>query len=207
MIELPEDPAPNGAMPEAVDYGHLLQPGAGADPLRVNRPGGRMRVALSWAPMKADVARVFNRRLMAAVREGLRVEYPLLGLSQGAPGNPVIDGDAPSGQTLPLRGLTPGYTLKEGYALTLVDGEGNRCLHFAGNTARAGADGKLTITGLEPPLRRVFADGDTVLLAKPTIDGAVTTPVGWSLEPDHLVRRGALIVIEETAGLDPALGA
>jgi hypothetical protein len=205
VIELPEDPAPNGVDVDLVDFGATLRPGGGASILRLNRPGTRLRLSVSYPPMTPDVARVFNRRLMTAKREGLRIDYPLLGLSQGAPGSPVIDGANPAGTTLPLRGLTPGYPVKEGYVLTLIDGDGNRYTHFSGNSGFANTDGEFTIEDIEPPLRGVFDDGDEVLLAKPTFEGAVTEGIGWSLAVDRLVRRGAQIVIEESAGLSPDL--
>lgn len=206
MIELPDDPAPNGVDVEPVDFGAFLRPGGGASILRLNRPGTRLRVMVSYPPMRPDVARVFNRRFQAAKREGLRIDYPLLGLSQGSPGSPVVDGAEPNGTTLPLRGMTPGYAVREGYVLTLIDSAGERYTHFSGNAGRVAADGTFTITDLEPPIRGVFADGDTVLLGRPTIEGAVTEGVGWSLSVDQLVRRGAQIVIEEATGLDPDLG-
>lgn len=204
MIELPDSPAPNGVEVEVLDFGMTLRPAGGGSVLRVNRPGARLRVRVSFPPMTPDTARKFNVRLMAAKEEGLRIDYPLLDLSQGAPGAPVIDGDDPLGTTLPLRGLTPGYAIKEGYPLTLIDGDGNRYMHFSGSAGLADASGEYTITGLRPPIRAVFADGDEVLLAKPTIEGALVEELGWALSIDRLV-RGATIVVEESAGLNPAI--
>src|SRR5690606_5964570 len=100
-----------------------LRPSTGAAALRTNRAGTRYQVVLSFPPMKPDVARVFVSRFQQGQREGLRAEYPLLGLSQGPPGSPVVDGANPTGTTLPVRGLTPGYAAKEGYALTLIDAD------------------------------------------------------------------------------------
>lgn len=200
MIELPDDPAPNAVDIEVMDFGMTLRPSGGASPLRVNRAGGRLRARVSFPPMKPSKARVFNVRLMAAKDEGLRVDFPLLGESQGAPGLPLVNGANPTGTTLPLKGLTPGYALKEGYVLTLIDAAGNRYTHLAGSNGVASAGGLLTVTGLRPPIRGVFADGDTVLLAKPTIEGALVEDFGWSLSVDRLV-RGTAVVIEESAGL------
>jgi hypothetical protein len=206
FVELPADPAPNGVDFTVLDFGANLRPGGGASVLRINRPGARLRLQVTFPPMEADEAMVFNRRFMTAQREGLRLEYPLLGVDQGAPGTPVVDGADPTGTTLPLRGLTPGYEIKEGYVLTLVDGDDNRTTHFAGNTGTADGAGEFTITSLEPPIRTVLADGDTVILDEPTIDLALTGNVGWMCSIDRLI-RGATIEGEECAGLDPALGA
>lgn len=199
MIELPDDMVPNSVQIEVLDFGMTLTPASGASVLRVNRPGTRLRATIGFPPMTAESARRIWSRLQAAKREGLRMEYPLLGLSQGAPGSPVIDGALPTGTTLPLRGLTPGYALKEGYVLTLIDADGRRYTHFASSGGLASAAGEIEIT-IEPPIRGVFADGDTVLLARPTIEGAVVGEFGWSLATDRLVRQ-AEITIEESAGV------
>lgn len=203
MIELPFDVIPNGVEVESLDFGMLLRPAAGASPLRVNRPGARLRVRVSFPPMPAEVARVVNSRLMTARREGLRIDYPLLGVDQGAPGDPVVDGDDPAGTTLPMKGLTPGYAVREGYVLTLVDVDGNRFTHFAASADVVDSSGEVVIE-VEPPIRGEFSDGDTILLGRPTIEGLVVEDYTWSLSVDQLV-RGAVIVIEESAGIDPVM--
>lgn len=196
MIDLPESPAPNGVDVRLIDFGMTLRPATGAAILRINRAGSRYRVEASFPPMEPDVARVFNSRFMAAKREGLRIDYPLLGLSQGAPGSPVVDGANPTGTTLPVRGLTPGYAVKEGYALTLIDADGQGYLYFTTSAVVADASGDATLT-LSVPIRAPHADGDEIKLAKPTIEGMVED-VSWSLSVDRLVRGGA-IAIEEAA--------
>lgn len=197
MIEFPRDPAPNGVNPTLVDFGFLQRPVSGAKVQRVDRPGNRYAVEVSYPPMKADVARKFVARLQRAVREGLRIEYPLLGVSQGSPGAPVVDGADPTGTTLPVRGLTPHYAVKEGYWLNVTDADGTRYLHSVQTPAIADASGLLSID-IEPAIRTPLADGSEVELAKPTIEGTVEV-VGWSLNVDRLVRFGGAIVIEEAA--------
>lgn len=197
MIDLPDDPAPNGVEVTLLDYGMLLRPSTGAALLRVNRAGSRYRVAVSFPPMQPDTARKFLSRFRRAKREGLRIDYPLLGLSQGSPGAPVVDGANPTGTTLPIRGLTPGYAIKEGYALTLIDADGIGYLHFAGEAVMADASGDAELT-LDEPIRAPLADGSTILLAKPTIEGVLADDVSWSLNVDRLV-RGATVTIEEAA--------
>lgn len=196
MIELPESPAPNGIEVTVLDYGMTLRPSTGAAALRTNRAGTRYQVVLSFPPMKPDVARVFVSRFQQGQREGLRVEYPLLGLSQGSPGSSVVDGANPTGTTLPVRGLTAGYAVKEGYALTLIDADGVRYLHFTGAPVMADASGDASIT-LTVPIRAPLADGSTILLAKPTVEGLVTD-IGWSMRVDRLVQLGG-VTIEEAA--------
>lgn len=197
MVELPDDPAPNGVEASLMDFGMVLRPATGAAVQRVNRAGSRFRVAVSFPPMQPDTARKFIARFQKAKREGLRIPYPLLDLSQGAPGAPVVDGANPMGTTLPVKGLTPGYAIKEGYWLTLIDADGNRYLHCTTEAVMADASGDAELT-IEPPIRAPLADESEILLAKPTIEGVVTDEVGWSLSVDRLI-RGGTVVIEEAA--------
>lgn len=197
MIELPESPAPNGVEVTLVDFGMVLRPASGAEILRVNRAGSRYRVAVSFPPMQPDVARVFMSRFQQAKREGLRIDFPLLGMSQGAPGTPMVVGANPTGTTLPLDGLTPGYAIKEGYALNVIDAAGDRYLHFVAAPVMADASGEAEIE-LTVPIRAPLPDNAVVLLGKPTIEGVVVEDIGWSLNVDRLV-RGATVTIEEAA--------
>ena len=197
MIELPDDPAPNGVEVGLLDYGMVLRPSTGAAVQRLNRAGSRFRVVASFPPMTADTAGKFIARFQKAKREGLRIDFPLLGRSQGAPGTPLVDGASPTGTTLPVKSLTPGYAVKEGYWLTLIDDDGNGYLHCVTTGGRADASGDLEIE-IEPPIRAPLPDEAVILLGKPTIEGVVVDDIGWSLSVDRLV-RGGTIVIEEAA--------
>jgi hypothetical protein len=165
--------------------------------LRLNRAGSRYRVAVSYPPMQPSTAGKFLARFQKAKREGLRIDFPLLGLSQGSPGTPLVDGANPTGTTLPVKGLTPGYPVKEGYWLTLIDADGKRYLHCITEAGRADASGDAELE-IEPPIRAPLPDNAVILLAKPTIEGVVVEEIGWSLAVDRLV-RGGTIVIEEAA--------
>lgn len=197
MIELPEDPAPNGVELEQLDYGMLMRSPTGGSTLRVDRAGSRFKATVSYPPMQPHTARKFTARLQRAKREGLRIELPLLGLSQGIPGSPVVDGSGQSGITLAVTGLTPGYSIKEGYFLTIIDGDENRYLHQTVGSVVADGSGNATIS-IEPPLRAPMPDGAEILMANPTIEGALIDQIGWSLSVDQLVRIGGSITIEET---------
>jgi hypothetical protein len=146
--------------------------------------------------MKPDVARKFLPRFLRGQKQGLRIEYPLLGLNPGSPGDPVVDGAVTAmTSSLPLRGLTPGYALQEGHPLTLIDAYGYRYLHFCATAGRADASGEL-VADIEPAIRAPLANGAAVLIAKPTIEGLVIDNPGWSLSLDQLI-RGGTISIEE----------
>lgn len=187
MIELPDRPAPNGVAPALVDFGITLRPSTGAEVLRVERKGSRFRLGISYPPMKPDTARTFVSRLLRAKSEGVRLPFPLLDAPQGSPGSPVVDAAEPAGTTLPIRGLTPGYAIKEGYWLSIEDENGRHYLHNVAAPVRADAAGKATVT-VVPALRWPFADGATVHLAKPMVEGFVDgNEWGWMIPVNRLI--------------------
>lgn len=197
MIELPTSPAPNGVAPKLIDYGFTMRSPTGGSSLRLDRAGSRFAAEISFPPMKADTARVFVSRLLEAKSEGLRIEFPLLGVSQGNPGSPVVDGAGQAGKTLNVRGLTPGYVVKEGYWLSIVDANGQHYLHNARAvvTADGSGDAALSIT---PALRVPFADGAVIHLAKPMMEGLVDGDgFNWQIPVNRLI---ALAVTIEEAG-------
>lgn len=200
MIELP-DPPPNAVEPGLIDFGFIQRPPLGAKATRIDRKGNRFRALVHWAPMTPDLARVFVSRLLAAKSEGVRIEYPLQGVSQGAPGTPVVDGSGQQGTTLALRGMTPGYAFREGFWLSVVDdtdgGDFAAYLHNCRSNAFVAPDGTVSIE-IFPPLRVPFGDGATVLVAKPILEGLVTGDEwSWQVPAGRLV---ALAVPIEEAG-------
>jgi hypothetical protein len=195
MIELPARPAPNAVNASLIDFGFQLKPATGAAVTRIDRPGSRYAVEVTFPVMKSDVARVFVSRLQKAVSEGLRIDYPLLGVSQGNPGAPVVDGANPTGTTLPVRGLTPGYQVKEGYWLTLIDADGVLYLHNVTANVRADGDGEATLS-IYPMIRAPLADGSTILLGKPQVEGLIED-IKWTLMLGDFVQLG--FVLEEAA--------
>lgn len=187
MIELPSSPAPNGVSPSLIDFGMFLQPSTGAEDLRVDRKGSRYRLSVSYPKMTSDDARVFVSRLLRAKSEGLRMAFPLVDVNQGAPGAPVVDGAGQAGKTLMVRGLTPGYAVKEGYWLSIQDENGRHYLHNTGPAVRAGADGKAALT-LAEALRWPFANGAIIHLAKPMVQGFVEGQEWqWQIPVDRMI--------------------
>ena len=196
MIVLPESPAPNGAVPELIDFGMLLRPATGAATTRIDRAGSRFKVDFTFPPMKPDAARIFVSRLIAAKSEGLRIAFPLLGVSQGFPGVPVVNGSGASGTSLPLTGLTPGWVAKEGYWLTAIDADGVHYLHNIRAVVVTDGSGLATLT-IAPALRAPLVNGDTVLLSEPLVEGFVTSVVSWELPANRLVT--VAFTLEEAA--------
>lgn len=198
MIEFPAEPAPNGVNVAPLDFGFIQRPASGAQALRVDRPGTRLRLEVTYPPMKPDTARRFTTRLQVARSEGLRIEMPLLDVRQGAAGSPVVDGADPTGTSLPVRGLTARYTAKEGFWLHIEDADGVRYLHRVTEPVTADDSGDATLS-IWPAIRAPFADGSTIELAHPTFEGLLVEDSSWVLGIDRLVRFGGSIVIEEAA--------
>jgi hypothetical protein len=190
VIEFPEWAEPNGAEPYAIPFGGWMTPPTGGEELFVERKGGRFGAGITYPPMRADRAAVLISRLTEAWFSGslVRVEYPLVGVSQGTPGEPVIDGAGQSGRTINLRGLNPGYIAKEGYWLTIVDQNGRGYLHNNRSLVHADADGNAAVI-ISPEVRWPFLDGAMVRIAKPTIEGKVAAQP-WQLPLNHLVQVG-----------------
>lgn len=196
MIDLSAEMIPSGLDEQLLDFGFWQQPSSGAEPLRVDRPGSRMRATLTFPPMPHDVALRVLPRLKRAVREGLRVRWPLAGVSQGLPGNPVVDGAEPTGTSLPVRGLLPGYVAKCGYVLHIEQAStGAREWHQLLATVVADATGK-AVFDIEPPLRAPFADGDVIELARPTFEGRLIDSLGAQITVNRL-RYPSALTIEE----------
>lgn len=196
MIVLPSDPAPNGCSPRVVSFDIHARPSTGAAVQTIHRPGSRFALDFSYPVMPADVGRKFTSRLVRAQREGLRMEVPLLGVSQGTPGSPVVDGANPSGTSLPLRGCTVGYLFDEGYWLTLIDGNGDYYLHQVVGSAIVNGAGKVTLS-IETPIRAPIADGATVLVATPMVQGFIES-VAWGMRLGDLI-DGIGFTLEESA--------
>ena len=198
MITLPMIPAPNGATPALVDRGGTLR---GLSALRVNRKGSHYRIAVRYPPLdSADDGRIWVSRLIRAKRLGLRLPYPLLGVDQGrceGAGGAMVDGAGQAGTLLRVRGLNPNATVREGYWLSIEDGDGQHYLHNVGAGVMAEADGTAVLV-IEPELRVPFVDGGRVHITQPMIEGLVEGDAqAWELAVDHNI--GIEFQIEEAA--------
>ncbi len=198
MIELPLLPAPNGATPSIIDYGGTIRPSLGGPIQRVSRTGSRFKIAVTFPPFDSVTeGRIFVSRLLRAKEQGIRIPFPLMGVSQGAPGAPAVAGAGQAGRLLALRGLTPSYAAKEGYWLSIEDTDGQHYLHNVAGAVIAAPDGTAALP-IETPLRKPFADGCKVHLTRPMIEGIVDgAEWAWQMSVDNLI--GLEFTIEEAA--------
>lgn len=192
-VILPKWPRPNRMNPDLLDFG-ITQRGAAS--LRVDRPGGRYRMKFTWPTevMDPEVAARFLSRLKRGKRRDVQIDI-LLPQPQGAPGAPVVDGASQTGDSIDVRGFTPGYVFKDDYYLTIVEADGTAYLHSVAVAGRAAADGTATIE-IEPPLRAPFPDGATIEMARPYIQGELVGET-FSYVYEALRRVPLTITIEE----------
>lgn len=194
MITLPTSPAPRSARPVLIDFGLVQRPATGAPATYIDRPGLRMAVEFGLPPMAAETARPFISRLMRAKSDGIRVPFPLLGVSQGSPGSPIVNGAA-AGTNLPVIGATSGFQVKEGWWLNVIDDDGVYYLHnVAADVTLTGGAGTISVW---PPLRAALGGGETVVLNAPKIEGLVTSPIEWPLAVEKIVQLN--FTVEESA--------
>jgi hypothetical protein len=186
MITLPSGVGPGEATPSLMDFGFLQRTGAGGETTRIDRMGSRYRVGFSFGPFSPILGNVMVSRLLSAKSKGIRIPYPLLE-NQGAPGAPKVDGAGQSGETINLKGVTPGYVCREGYWISIEDQNGRHYLHNVQTGGRATDAGLLEIQ-LTPMLRWPFANNAVVHIAKPMIEGFVDGDEwAWSLSVDRVV--------------------
>lgn len=197
MIELPVGVVPNSATVTLVDFGGVMRPPLGGPIQRVNRLGNRFRVALGLPPLRnLDVGRVVVARLLRAKTEGLRVRYPLVGITPGSPGLPKVMGADQAGSSLTINGCRPGYGVSEGYPLS-IETDGQHYLHFAAGPSVANGDGEMDLA-LTPMLRTSPADNAAIHIARPMVEGLVTGDE-WAWEYSLSKMVGISFEIEEAA--------
>lgn len=175
MIDLPQWPGPNGAVPRVLDFGGFLEAPGGAETQRANKPGNRYAVAFTYPSLdSAKGGRIFVNRLIKGLLEGVRLDYPLADFDPGTPnvanGTPiVVDGAGQSGKFLKVQNVQPNYGFVEGQPISL-EIAGQHYLDFVAETAIAGADGKATIQ-LSQMLRKPPSTGSVLHVAKPMVEG------------------------------------
>lgn len=181
-IALPTSPAPNGAQPLLRDFGGVLTPFLGGPEQRINRVGTRFGLRVTLPPMRsADAGRIYVSRLLRGRQDRVLMRWHLLDFSPGNPGAPKVSAATSGGMSLPVKGLTAGYTVREGQFFSIVHG-GARVMHMASADGTADGSGNLTIS-IYPPLRVALAINDVIEMAQPMIEGLVSPgdELGWDM--------------------------
>ena len=181
-ILLPTEPIPQSWTPRPLDWGGELVPLLGGEVQRLNRLGDRMAVdVVLSATTDAAQAQAYIARLRRGRREGALLAWPQLNLAIGDPGAVSVDGGGQAGATLAVKGLTPGYRLREGQFFSLVS-DGCRYVHAVSAALTVPPSGLATLA-IEPMLRVVPSNHDLVELAAPKIEGLVSgLDGGWTID-------------------------
>lgn len=187
-ITLPTFPSPNGMQVLLRDFGGTLTPFLGGPEQLLVRAGTRFGARVSIPPIRTDdLGRVYVARLLQGRRYGVLMRWPLLEFNPGNPGTPLIASAASSGSSISLKGLTAGYTIKEGQYFSIIIG-GKRYLHMATADVTASGTGTATVT-IFPLLRKAVAIDNVVELAQPMIEGFVSPgdELGWEIASNRFM--------------------
>lgn len=171
-IALPTNPAPNDAQPYVVSPGSgPLVPFLGGPVQMITCLGTRLGIRVSYPPMRGEIARQFEARLLRGREERVLLEWPLLELDPGEPPSPAINATG-AGTALSVKGLGAGYVVMEGQPLSVIH-EGRRYMHISTGTVAANGSGVAAV-GVYPPSRVTYSANDVVEIARPIIEGLVS---------------------------------
>lgn len=171
-IALPASPYPAMFTPRRVSYSNDLTSPLGGDTQRLLRLGSRWAVDVVLPQMTRADAEYWLGPLIAAERDTALLNWKQPPAGVGTPGAPVVNGAGQTGATLNLSGLTPGYNLNIGQFFSFVTG-GRRYVQMV--TSLSVADGSGHAAASVWPLLRVSpADGDTVEISQPKIEGLIS---------------------------------
>lgn len=199
MIILHASFAPREAKPFDVTAGFDQRNARAMLAGRVEVPGSRFGVEVVFPTMEYDRAMELNAILRRAkTLGGLRMAWPLMATVQGG-GTGAVDGSGAAGESLPVKNLTPGFMIRRGYWLTVIDTAGAHCLHNVIDPVRVGTDGRATIS-VQHPLRTVLANNNVVLLSKPMVEGMITSSLEWDLPVNRRISGLGFRLEEVEAG-------
>jgi hypothetical protein len=183
--------------PRLIDFGGPLKPPLGGAVQTILRLGTRHAIDITIPLMRSEPdGREWSAFLRMGKIYGVRARYRQDGLGVGSPGAPLVDGAGQYGTTIALKGFTPGYAIRLGQAVSLVVG-GRNYLYFAAAGAVAGSDGRMPLS-IFPMLRKSPADGDTVEVARPLIEGSLAgNEVAWTRLTAPFCDFGTITISED----------
>lgn len=153
-----------------VAAGNILRPAFGGPLQPLTRKGDHWAIDVT---VPAIDARSCGMGLFADLTRGKREALVLAvpdRMAAQSYGAPVCDGVA-TGDTIPVRGLTPGVVIPKGKWMSLVL-NGQRYLYLVAAAATANGTGRASVQ-VTSLLRRPTIDGAVVELASPKIEGFV----------------------------------
>ncbi|NWK98683.1 hypothetical protein DM806_24070 [Sphingobium lactosutens] len=149
--------------------------------------GTRFGLRVTLPPMDTrDQALIVQSRLLRARSDRLRMPWPQPGLIVGPVGAPKVSAIATAGTSLPLKGCTPNFYLREGQFLS-INHAGRRYIHLMADNLILDGSGN-GVADVWPMLRVGLSVNDVVEIAKPMIEGLVSPgdEVSWQISVDHM---------------------
>lgn len=192
-ITLPTYPAPSDVQPFLVSFGGVLTPFLGGEVQSINRLGTRLGLRVSYPPIRGEIARQFQARLLRGQKDRVLLEWPLLDHDPGAPPAPAINATS-SGTAISVKGLGAGYELVEGQPLSVVH-DGRRYMHISTGTVTANGSG-IAAVGIYPPTRVAYSANDVVEIERPIIEGFVNPgeEYAWGYALEHTMAFSFTVV-------------
>ena len=187
VIDLPAWAIPNSAEPYLRDFGGILTPFLGGPEQRINRLGTRFGIRLTLPPMRTrDDALIVQSRLLRGREDRLRAEWPQPDFDTGSPGASAVSAGVTSGTSVPLKNMTPGYTVREGQMLSIRRGA-RRYMHMFAADGTVAAGGTLQ-AAIWPMIRASLLSNDVVDIAAPMVEGLVSPgdELSWQISVDRL---------------------
>ena len=157
---------------------------------RVLRVGSRFKVSYEFPPMQYEAGRQWLARLISAEASPAAILFPQRGFqpySPNATGQTVaVNGPQTSttntGGVLSIKNGQAGFELVSGQFFHInASVDGRRYLHQLRDDATVGTDGTVTLN-IQPPLRFVPADGDTLEWVNVMLEGFVAMNWNWTME-------------------------
>lgn len=186
-VELPDWAVPNSITPYLRDFGSVLTPFLGGPEQRINRVGTRFGIRVTLPPMPTkDKALIVQSRLLRGRESRLVMEWTQPDFDTGSPGTPLVESGVLSGTTLPLKGMTPGYVVKEGQMLSIIHG-GQRYMHMFSADGTVNGGGFLN-AAIWPMIRTFLDEDDVVEIATPKIEGLVSPgdELSWQIAVERM---------------------
>jgi hypothetical protein len=185
---LPNAPTYSEATPYLWSNANDMESPAGGVTQRVLRLGTRFGLDVTYPSMSYAQAQAFLAVMIPGEGTPVGIVFPQRGIQNTAgPGFPVVNGAAQSGTTLAIRGATVGYTVQQGQFFHFVTG-GRRFLHMITAGLAVAGTGHASLP-IWPMMRVSPADGDTVELVNPVMEGFIALKSrknAWTLA---MVRR------------------
>lgn len=195
-IALPTCPMPTDAQMFLRDFGGTLTPFLGGPEQQINRLGTRFGVRYTMPPMDGQEAREFVARLTRGRSSRVLMPWPVTDFDPGSPGAPKVNSAATGGTALSVKGLTPGYVLREGQFFSLIH-SARRYVYMVTADATANASG-IAAVGIFPQLRTAASVDDVLEVAEPMIEGRVLPGEEWAWTLSLTLETGIAFSVVES---------